>query len=178
MKSQIRCILLSLPLEQNSYSEASESWLFMSSDKFKTNFLDRNIFSYSISIFFPEIKITEINKFIVCLKSPLFCSWSCNFYRIWICSGCVRAPVESLYSVPIHVSAHGSWGQMVLLWFKYVFTSRPCWLSHQPEDLWISTNSPKQYNHLQTVLSPNTSNLTPLFFLCRFELASFCISVI
>lgn len=110
VKSQMRCILLSLPLKQNSYSEASESWLFMSSDKFKTIFLDRNIFSYSISIFFPEIKITERNKFTICLKTPLFCSWSCNFYRICICSGCVRAPVESLYVVPIHVSAHGSWG--------------------------------------------------------------------
>lgn len=100
---------------------------FLSSDKIKTNLLDRNIFSNSISIFSPVIKITEWNTFTICLTIPLFCRWSCNFYRICFCSGCVRAPVGSLYSVPIHVTARGSRGQMVLLWFKYMFINFHFW---------------------------------------------------
>lgn len=129
VKSQILCILLSLPLKQNSYSEGSESWLSLSSDKFKTNLLDRNTFSCATSIFSPVINITERNKLTICWKISLLCRWSCNFYRIWccFCSGCIRAPVESLYSVPIHVSARDSWGQMVLLWFKYVFIKFHLW---------------------------------------------------
>lgn len=113
-ENQIISILLSLPLKQNSCSEASESWLFMSSDKFKTNLPDRNIFSYSISVFIPVIKIAERNKFTICLKTPFFCSWSCNLYRIWccFCSGCVRAPVESLWvcqSRYQHVTLEDKW---------------------------------------------------------------------
>lgn len=111
-------------------------------------------------MFIPVIKITERNKFTICLKTPLFSSWSCNFYRIWccFCSGCVRAPVESLYTVQIHVSARVSWGQMLLLWFKYVFTSGPCLLSHQSEDLRISTK-----HHLSNIITCRLCSFTQYF---------------
>lgn len=109
------------------------------------------------------IKITVRNKFTICLKAPLFCRWSCNFYRIWccFCSGCVRAPVESCtvcQSMYQHMALQDQWFSSDLNTCPWNSTSGPCWLSHQPENLWIFTK-----HHLSNVIACRLCSFTHYF---------------